>query len=86
MIKFREEFELVNQTKEIKSNCNSINIINIGTATASINGIDILPTEQYYVQGNENEVNVTRYRIAFSGVGTEQVQVIRKIYNNGSSD
>ena len=81
MIKFREEFELVNQTKEIKSNCNTINVINIGTATAIINGINILPGEQYFVQGNENEFNETRYRISFSGAGSEEVQVIRKIYN-----
>lgn len=81
MIKFREETTLVNQTKEIKSDCNSINIINIGTATALINGVEILPGQQYYVQGNENEFNETRYMISFSGAGTEQVQVIRKIYN-----
>jgi len=82
MIKFREEFELVNQTKEIKSNCNSLTIINIGTATAIVNGVSILPSEQYYVQGNENEFNETRYAISFSGAGTEQVMLIRKIYNN----
>ncbi len=81
MQKFREEFELVNQTKEIRANCNTLNVLNIGTATAIINGINILPGEQYFVQGNEGEFNETRYRISFSGVGTEEVQVIRKIYN-----
>ncbi len=81
MQKFREEFELVNQTKEIRANCNTLNVINIGTATAIINGINILPGEQYFVNGNEGEFNETRYRISFSGAGTEEVQVIRKIYN-----
>jgi len=81
MIKFREEFELVNQTKEIRSNCNTITIINIGGATAIVNGISIASGNQYYVQGNENEYNETRYRISFSGAGSEEVQVIRKIYN-----
>jgi hypothetical protein len=81
MQKFREEFELVNQTKEIRANCNTLNVLNIGTATAIINGINILPGQQYYVQGNEGEFNETRYRISFSGAGTEEVQVIRKIYN-----
>jgi hypothetical protein len=81
MIKFREEFELVNQTKEIRANCNSITIINIGGATAIVNGISIVTGNQYYVQGNENEYNETRYRISFSGAGSEEVQVIRKIYN-----
>lgn len=81
LINFREEFELVNQTKEIIANCNSINIINIGTATAVVNGVEIAAGDQYYSQGNENEYNVTRYRISFTGAGTEQVNVIRKIYN-----
>jgi hypothetical protein len=81
MQKFREEFELVNQTKEIRANCNTLNVLNIGTATAIINGINILPGEQYFVQGNEGEFNETRYRISFSGAGSEEVQVIRKIYN-----
>jgi len=81
MIRFREEFELVNQTKEIRANCNSITIINIGGATAIVNGISIVSGNQYYVQGNENEYNETRYRISFSGAGSEEVQVIRKIYN-----
>ena len=79
--KFREEFTLINRTQEIKSDCNTLNIINTGTATAIINGVSLLPGEQYYVQGNENEYNETRYMISFSGGGTETVQVIRKIYN-----
>jgi len=81
MIKFREEFELINQTKEIRANCNTLNVINIGTSTAIVNGVNILPGEQYFVNGNENEFNETRYMISFSGGGTEIVQVIRKIYN-----
>jgi hypothetical protein len=79
--KFREEFTLINRTQEIKSDCNSLNIINIGTATAIINGVSLLPGEQYYVQGNENEFNETRYIISFTGAGTEEVKLIRKIYN-----
>lgn len=81
LIKFREEFTLVNRTQEIKSDCNTISIINIGTATAVINGIAITTGQQYYVQGNENEFNETRYMLSFSTAGTEIVQVIRKIYS-----
>lgn len=81
LIKFREEFTLINRTQEIKSDCNTLNIINTGTATAIINGVTLLPGSQYYVQGNENELNETRYIISFTGAGTEEVQLIRKIYN-----
>lgn len=81
LINFREQFELVNQPKEIIANCNSINIINIGTATAVVNGVEIAAGDQYYVQGNENEFNESRYLLSFTGVGTNAVYVIRKIYN-----
>jgi hypothetical protein len=80
MPKYYEDFQLYNQPQEVRSECNSLTVINTGTATAVLNGVEILPTEQYVVNGNENELNVTRYRLAFTGAGTEQVIVIRKIY------
>jgi hypothetical protein len=80
MISFYEKFELVNNTQEIPSDCNSITIINTGTATAVINGVEVIPGDQYYSPGNESEFNVTRYRLSFTGLGTNQVFIIRKIY------
>lgn len=82
IIKFSEVFQLYNQPSEVKSDCNQLTVINIGTATAVLNGIEIAPGDQYVSTGNENEVNVTRYRLSFTGGGTEQCMVIRKIYNN----
>jgi hypothetical protein len=81
IINFREQFELVNQPREIIANCNTINIINIGTAIAVVNGVEIPAGGQYYVQGNEYEFNESRYLLSFSGAGTNSVYVIRKIYN-----
>jgi hypothetical protein len=80
MINFYEKFELVNTPQEIISDCNSLTIVNTGTATAVVNGLDIAPTAQYYAPGNESEFNSTRYRLSFTGAGTEKVLVIRKIY------
>lgn len=80
MIDIYEKFEIVNTTQEIASDCNSITIINTGTATAVLNGLEITPGSQYIAPGNESEFNTTRYRLSFTGVGTEQVLVIRKIY------
>ena len=80
MTQFYEYFQLVNSPQEIKSECNSLTIVNTGTATAIVEGLQILPNTQYYAPGNENEINMTRYRLSFTGVGTEQVLVIRKIY------
>ena len=80
MIDFYEKFELVNTPQEIIADCNSLTIVNTGTATAVVNGLEIAPAAQYYAPGNETEFNSTRYRLSFTGLGTEQVLVIRKIY------
>jgi hypothetical protein len=80
MPKFTEDFQLVNVPKEVVSNCNQLTVLNTGTATAVLNGLDIAPGDQYISPGNENELNLTRYRLAFTGVGTNEVLVIRKIY------
>lgn len=80
MPKYYEDFQLINSPQEVKSDCNSVTVINTGTATAILNGVEIIPSAQYVILGNENEYNETRYRLSFSGVGTEQVLVIRKIY------
>jgi hypothetical protein len=80
MPKFTEDFKLINQPQEVRSECNQLTVINTGTATAVLNGLEISPGDQYVSPGNENELNLTRYRLSFTGLGTEQVLVIRKIY------
>ena len=80
MIQFYEYFQLYNSPQELRSECNSITVVNTGTATAIIDGLEVLPGAQYYSPGNESEINMTRYRLSFTGGGTEQVLVIRKIY------
>jgi len=80
MPKFTEDFKLINTPQEVRSECNSLTVINTGTATAVLNGVEILPGNQYISLGNENEYNLTRYRLSFTGVGTNEVVVIRKIY------
>ncbi len=79
-IKYTETFETINQTSQIKSNCNSLTVINTGTATAQINGVSLNPGQQFVVTGNFSEFNTTEYRLSFVGPGIEQVTVIRKIY------
>jgi len=79
-IPFTEYFQLYNQPQELRANCNSLNVINLGTSTAIIEGLEILPGQQYYSPGNVNEFNETRYRLSFTGGGTNKVLTIRKIY------
>lgn len=80
MINYFEKFELINTPQEIISDCNSLTVVNIGTTIAVLNGLQIAAGDQYIILGNENEFNTTRYRLSFSGLGTEQVMLIRKIY------
>lgn len=80
MPKFTEDFKLINTPQEVRSECNQLTVLNTGTATAVLNGVAIAPGDQYVSPGNENELNLTRYRLSFTGVGTNQVIVIRKIY------
>jgi hypothetical protein len=77
---FYEYFQLINLPQEVRSDCNSLTVVNTGTATAVLEGLEIAPGAQYVSLGNEDEFNTTRYRLSFAGVGTEIVTVIRKIY------
>lgn len=77
---FYEYTQLYNTPQELRSDCNALTVINIGAATAIIDGVSIAPGAQYYSPGNEGELNTTRYRLSFTGGGNEQVLVIRKIY------
>lgn len=80
MITYFEKFEIVNTPQEIIADCNSLTIVNTGTAIAVINGLSVTPGSQYVATGNESEFNTTRYRLSFISPGSETVIVIRKIY------
>ena len=77
---FYEYFQLYNIPQELRADCNSLTVINTGTSTAILEGLQILPGQQYYAPGNEDEKNTTRYRLSFDNTGTNVVLVIRKIY------
>ena len=80
MKKVYEYFQLYNIPQELRADCNSLTVINTGTSTAIIEGLEILPGQQYFAPGNEDELNETRYRLSFDNLGTNVVLVIRKIY------
>jgi hypothetical protein len=80
MKKVYEYFQLYNIPQELRADCNTLTVINTGTSTAIIEGLEILPGQQYYAPGNENELHETRYRLSFDNLGTNVVLVIRKIY------
>lgn len=77
---FYEYFQLYNIPQELRSDCNELTIVNLGTSNAIIDGLQIANGDQYVSPGNEDEVNTTRYRLSFDNTGTNIVLVIRKIY------
>jgi hypothetical protein len=79
LAKYRETIDILTNPGEIKSNCNSLTIINEGTATAFINGVTLISNAQYIVNGNEQEENITQYIVSF-GAGTTILRIIRKQY------
>jgi hypothetical protein len=80
LTQFFEYFQLYNTPQEVRSECNALTVINIGTTTAILDGLEIAPGAQYVSPGNENEINMTRYRLSFAGVGNNIVLTVRKIY------
>jgi hypothetical protein len=80
MIKFYEYFQLYNLPQELRADCNELTVVNIGTSSAFIEGLEIAPGDQYVSNGNETELNETRYRLSFDNLGTNVVLTIRKIY------
>ena len=79
LVSYRETIDILTNPGEIKSNCNSLTIINEGSATAFINGVTLIPGAQYIVNGNEQEQNITQYVASF-GAGTTILRIIRKQY------
>jgi hypothetical protein len=80
MINFYEYLQLYSIPQELRADCNSITVVNIGTSVAFIDGLAIAVGDQYVSLGNENEFNTTKYRLSFDNLGDNQVLVIRKIY------
>lgn len=80
--KFYENIATLTTQQQIKSDCGDFTVINVGTCTCYINGVQLLTGQQYICYANEGEVNTTLYNLSFSSAGgTQIVQVIRKIFN-----
>lgn len=80
MRKFYEVVQLLNEPQAVKTDCGDFTVINTGTSNAILNGLVIAPGAQYIARANEGEMNVTQYTLGFDNAGTNQVNVIRKIY------
>lgn len=72
---------VINQSRDIPSDCNSIGFKNQGSSTVYVAGLRLLPGESFFVPyGNAGELDKTQWNIRFNGVGTNELVVLRKTY------
>lgn len=64
---------------EIRSDCNAITFINQGTADVLINNFTLQAGATLEIAGNEDEIDVTKYRISW-GAASGPVYVLRKLF------
>jgi hypothetical protein len=67
-------------TQDVDSNCIDILFNNQTTGTVYINGFPVATGAVLAINGNEKELNVTKYKISFAG-STGTVYVQRRKYN-----
>ena len=83
MQKYDISFVSYNAPFIISSNCNSITFLNLGTATAFIEGVPIISGSSITIDGNQCEYSETYYSLTFDTTiaGTTQNFVaIKKTY------
>lgn len=71
--------EYTSGTEPIEANCNDIIFYNAGAATVFVDGFPVVSQANLTIEGKAGEMNVTKYRVSFSG-GTGSLFVIRKQY------
>jgi hypothetical protein len=82
LIKYSVSFIQYSQANQISSNCNSITFLNLGTATAYIEGVPIITGASIAIDGNECEYTDDIFNLSFDTTGTTNLVVIKKTYTN----
>jgi hypothetical protein len=80
MTKYTPFFIQYDTAQSIPTNCNSIIFINLGTTTAIIENVTLAPTQSFAIDGNACEFTDTTIQINFSGVGNNNLVVVKKVY------
>jgi hypothetical protein len=81
MQKYTPLFFSYNVAQSIPTNCNSITFINLGTTLAIVENVTIQPTQSFAIDGNSLEFTEGTLQINFSGVGNNNLVVVKKIYS-----
>lgn len=77
---YQIQFESIEAQKVIDSNCNAICFVSNfnNTLPVLVNGIPLYPGTAINISGNNNEKDITKYRIDMPA-GNQEIIIIRKI-------
>lgn len=78
--KYNIDIAIVTAPGSITNQSAETTFYNLGTAIAVVKGLPLQTGQQLIINGNNNELDVTQWYIAFTGGGTQQLAVIRKLY------
>ncbi len=75
------EFQQYGSPQQVTTRCNSIQFINRGTSTVTIDRVMVLNAGEIFTfEGNINEITERAVNIAFGNTGTRNLIVVKKIY------
>lgn len=80
MRQYRTETQQYSTDTTVQSNCNSMAFINTGAVPVTIDKFVLAAGASLSIDGNEGEINVTTYRISFSGATNGVLTIIRKYF------
>ena len=79
---FEVNIETADRTKQVRSDCNAIQFVNLGTANVVINqNITLITNQTFTIEGNQGEICKTVFSISFTGVGTNNCVIVKKTYS-----
>jgi len=84
LIEYDFDVQIYNQATNITTDCIDLTFINLGTNTAYVRNIPITTSNSLPISGNVGEVLKRPVNVSFdpSGVGTNELLVIRRFYTN----
>jgi hypothetical protein len=77
---YRTEIQQYTTDTNVFSHCNSLAFINSGAVSVTVDKFVLASGAALSIDGNENEINTTNYRISFNGATNGVLTIIRKYY------
>jgi len=82
LTKYNISIQTFQNANFIKSGWAEATFYNAGTTTIILNGLPLVPGQSLAINGNQYEIDDTKYSWQFSGSGVNLLQIIAKYYAN----